>query len=420
MEYKTSYEKTAKFFSTLKSKDSKKLYRTWQSKLQKKYDEKDDLLDIAKFISTRPGEFIRRFDSLFRRSDEFSDRSQLFNLLLETPGMKTKTLLELSDYYSRRQNGITSRLITSKDGKVTVLPELPEMNAETAELIGDVIVSKILKNINEKVTEKDLSGTFVMLDDKLKNIPIPKGSRTSNISIPKGIIYEIPKEDNIVRFYIHWEQQGDILEDLDLHAFLYKDRKTMVNIGFHTGLSLGDLVAHSGDVLDRPGKCAEYVDIDLKRAEESGFKYVIMDVYNYKDRGLDTLPAWGGFLTVPSVISGDSNWYPENVLFGEKLTSESSGVALMLVDICNRTVKILDVPMSGIPVNVDSNKQAAIVECFSTAPRISTYDIMKEYYSSRGATILNLSPEIDMPEVTQVITFEDISRDYVKILELIG
>lgn len=57
-EYVVNYPECADFFVKLKSKGLSKEYRTFNSQVQNMYDTGKDILEIAKFISTHPGNLL--------------------------------------------------------------------------------------------------------------------------------------------------------------------------------------------------------------------------------------------------------------------------------------------------------------------------------------------------------------------------
>lgn len=417
-EYVVNYPECADFFVKLKNKNLQKEFKTFNSQVQEMYDTGTDIVEIAKFISTRPGELIRRFDSILRRALEGGKESDIMDIFIDTQGMKNKTLLEILSYYDKRGES-APRMVNIPGTGLYQIYRLEPINPGYLEVIKDNIIRKILLNIDTRITEKDLDGEIVYLDPQIKKIPIPKGMRTQNISVPKGMRYEL--KSNIVRFFVHWIQK-DIPEDLDLHAFLYKSENEIDNIGWNTGLARTYAV-HSGDVLNQSGKCAEYVDVDLDACREAGFKYVVMDVCNYKGRGMDTLPVWLGYSNRTSIQGGNKFWHPEDVDLTIPVTSKTDSVAAMMVDIENREMILLDCETSGLPVNNAGQYglQKAIVNFFSKPEKYTSFDIMKQHYISRGATVVEILPEEGSEiEIKEKVLFEDISKDYVKILDIIG
>lgn len=413
-EYTTLYPRAADFFATLKSTEQSKNYRTWYSGLQKMYDEGKDVVEIAKYVSKRPGELVRRFDSLFRRALESGREFDIMEVFLDTDGMKNKTLLELRSYYEKRASRI-DRVIVSKNGRGSkVIKALEPLPGEMVDTVRDHIERKVLINIKNSVKEQDLVDKTVYIDPEINRIPIPSGMRDSLFVVPRATRIPISMDKNIIRMFVHWTQKGRD-EDLDLHAYLYKDSLHVQNVGFNTSLRAGTAVVHSGDVLNREGECAEYVDIDIKQARLDGWKYVVMDVYNFKGRGFDTLPCWLGYTTLTAMQNSNKNWVPQNVEYSQKITTKESNIAAWIFDLEKHEAICLGIGLSGIPVN-RGNQNTAIIEYFATEPKFTCYDVLTQFYKARGAAVVDkLDEPVDL-EVKQ----EDIISDYTKILEILG
>lgn len=424
-EYILRFPETARFFHHLKTNILSKEYKTFYSELQKKYDNNEDIIDIAKFISTRPGELVRRFDSLIRKAAKEKREDEVLDIFLNTEGMKNKTLIELLSYYDRRNIG-TQRIVQIKsdgEAKKIFLDPLEKLSEFTIETVRDIVIRKILLNIKNRVVEKDLENKIVYLDPSIKRIAFPKGMRDQSISIPIGTRFKI-ENGKILRFFVHWIQQDGRYEDLDLHAFLWKSDTDMTTIGWNSSYKgEGNLAVYSGDIRHKKGNCAEYIDVDIEAAKKVGVKYIVADITNYEGRGLDSLPCWVGYLKMSRLDGGKKNWVPKDVELSVEMKCKSSNVAAFLVDIEKSEIMILDFPIDQIPVigGHSYGTQTTIIKYFSVELKYTTYDILECYYKARGAEITNLMPkEEDEIEVAEKVEFSDISSDYVKVLSIIG
>ena len=429
-EYSKYFKHCLEFFTTLKDNKERKKYKTWQSQVQKMYDEKKDLKDITEKISERPGELVRRFDSLVRRAIKNNEEGDVMDVFIDTKGMKNKTLLELSDYYDRRDK--LKRYFTKADGTKKELEKLEPLKEEMVKIIEDVISRKILKNIRDRITTKDLEGKTVYIDPEIKRIPIPKRMRNQTIEIPVGTKFKIPEDKNCIRFFVHWIDEGNGgspvgfsgVEDLDLHAYLYnKSTGATENVGWNTTFNKDSIVVHSGDVRMRKGKCAEYVDVDLEKTSKK-FDYLISDVYNYQARPLNSLECWLGYCYRDKLENSDSLWYPKEVEQMMKITSQSTGIAAFLVDLKNREITLINCNISGVVNNQNSQKE--IIDYFTAEIKstFNSYSVLKESYQARGAKIIDKMPVSDDPDYKEEdilqVTLNDIAKDYTKILEAIG
>ena len=388
-EYENRFPQTAKFFRTLKSNRLNKKYKTWNSVVQDKYNSGEDILDIAKFISLRPGEFVRRFDSLLRRSMTSGRESDVMDIFLETSGMSNKTLLELRNYYEKRASRCPRLISVKGSSTMHSLEPLEPLPIGIVDTVREFIERKILLNIKDSVKEQDLKDKVVYIDPMINRIPVPSKMRDAVYVVPPCTRYDIPADKKYIRLFVHWIQEDGKIEDLDLHGYLYQDEHNVRNVGWNTGLKSGQSTIHSGDVLNRPGDCTEFIDIDIDKAIEEGWNYVVMDVYNYKGRGFNTLPCWLGFTTLNKWEGRENKeWNPSGTDISNRVEIKDSKIAAWIFDLNKRQAICLGVSLSGIPINT-GNQNSALVQFFAQEPKFTSYDVLCQYYKSRGATIID-------------------------------
>lgn len=437
-EYSLRFPDCSRFFTVLKSNSLSKDYRTFGSKLRKMYDEECSTKEIAEFIiKSRPGEFIRRIDSLLRRcqSTKGEDIDDILGLLPTAKGMSNKSMIDLLSFYENKSYGYLPRLIKIPGNvgmfnlqEVKPLVPLPK---GIMEAVMESLFLKILNNIGESIETKDLEGKTVFLDPDISKIRIPQGMRDSNTSIPKGSRIKLP-EDKIIRFFVHWYQDPKgPNEDLDLHAFAWdgdREKNIVTQVGWNTEIKFENAIVHSGDVLNRPGHCAEYIDVDMKAIKELGFKYLAADIMNYKGKGLNTLPCWVGYMVVDKLISS-TTWIPENVDMSVEMSGNgSNAVEAFIIDIENSEMIIADFPESMIPVpsaeerSVDDKTR--LVDYLTFPRKYTIFDIFDYYYKSRGANVVYKLPEPSEGEesdcsIDEKVTYNDLLLDPAKIMRVI-
>lgn len=438
-DYMKYYPDCWNFFSSVKQKGIYKKYRTFNSIIQKMYDNGSSIEEISKKLLERPGEFLRKFDSLHRRALDERKESILVDELMDTP-INNKLLIELSQYYDRR-NENTKRVIYL-NGRETILPSLKKYSDDIIETLQGIISRKIFLNIKESIKEQDLIGKTVYIDPELKSIPIPRNMRNSSFDFPSETRFKIPKDKNIIRFFVFWEQNTEVCEDLDLHAFLMgKELNKYNSIGWNTCLKSENRCAlHSGDVLNRPGKCAEFIDVDIDSCIKSGYSYIVSSVFNFKGRPLNTLPCYLGYCYRNKMISTQVlDWYPDSDVDKRKntnkveslvpITSEYTSIEAFLVDLENRDIIIINGGFNGVLSNSDRRDceefKRRLVSYYTTKKYITSFDILKYYYIARGANVVTELPEIKTDEgeiqddIYEKVTKEDILKDYTKVLSIL-
>lgn len=414
--------KFAKLFS-----EDRKCFKSWAASIQLMY-RTNSIEEISKEVAKRPGEFLRRFDSLLRRYiSERKDVQGLYDILDNLKGSKNKMLVELLSYYSRRTVEIPRYIrLKGKTNKVTI-PSLRPHTQGIVNEVSDKIKSLILSNIKNSVTENELEGKRVVIEPTIAEIPIPRDMRGS-ASIPVGTKFDIPKDVEYIRFFVHWIQEHGKFEDLDLHGCFYSENyKNSMTIGWNGGHNQ-PIGVYSGDVRGKDGKCAEYVDVDIKGALENGYRYVLMDVYNYQERGLNSLPCWFGYEYRKGLAKSQNlGWNPSNPIFMSKSETNSSRVSAWLFDMVERKAIFVNMPMDGEPYPSEYSFTEAVIQFAVSESVLNSYDILKAYYQSQGAEILNEVPMITsedgeekLDDSVEKITKDDIIADYTKVLQILG
>lgn len=412
-EYGEKYPKTNEFFTTLKTNEKSKKYKTWESMVQNMYNNGADILDIAKTVSTRPGELVRRLDSLLRRAKDVGKESDLLDIFLDTEGMKNKTLLELLTYYDKRNSGATRMISVKGSTKKKALEPLAPLPKIMIETVRDCVERKILLNIDHSIKEADLTGKVVYLDPDIKYLPVPRDMRTASTAFPAGMRFAIPEDKNYIRLYTHWiDKTGG--EDLDLHAAIF-NQESERNIGWNSGLRDGSYIAHSGDVRLRKGDCSEFVDIDIQGAIDAGWDYVMMSVHNYIGRGLNTLDNWLGYVLFDKKQPVRSTWIPSNPDCTQKVTSKESNIVAWIFDLKKRQAILVNSAMYGVPVN-NLTMNRTILNFYVTESTFTSWNILQRYYLARGAEIVD-SP-IEGVDIS--VTLDEVAKDYTKVLEILG
>jgi hypothetical protein len=411
-----------------------KKFKTWNSKVQNLYKriKGNDLKEIIEFVSDRPGEFIRRFDSIWRRSNEES-KNKMIDVLMGLGGLfyksvSSKVLLEFFNHIDKRNTEIPRRISVPNSRTKVTLDPLSPLPKEEIESIKGGIFKALMNNFSKNGSLKD---KIVVLDPTLEDVSFPSDMRTlseGKMTIPRGTKIPFDKDQKVIRFYTHWvDPKGGY--DLDLHASFVSETKEVHDIGWNA--SYGNLKNEpgifSGDVRNRVGDCAEYIDIQVQKAINAGYRYVLMQVNSYNGQPFNSIESYIGF-TYRDFPKADILWKPEQVVQSIRLNSSSKNIAGALVDLKEGWIKIIDEDWNGIPVaNYNYNTNIAIISEYSHNSELNLKLILKldslaqnakeiitlEEYESR----IKESPETQDQYV--IYKKQDFLDDYTKILNLI-
>lgn len=427
-DFKNKYVFCNNFSYFLRNNKNRRSVPTWESTIQKMYDNKEPIIDIANEISKRPGEFIRRFDSLLVKSIENNKEGELMDIFIDNlKSIKIELLFDLFNFYQKRNNYTETRYVYSAlRGRYYKISPLKHISDNMISVIKSFIIRGIYSSISSKIEEKDLIGKTVYLDPLIKEIPIPTDMRDSDIEVSSGTRIKIPEGKKIIRFFLNWVQDESRNEDLDLHSFLYKSDDEVTNVGWNTGLSeTNECCSHSGDVRNKIGECTEYVDIDIDKCIETGIKYATVDICNFYKRPLNSLPCSIGYCYPPDQTSillfnkykwshtKDTDKIEETI----KITSDSISLSAFILDLSNRNIVITNCKLSKRFNDVDTlavQEQKNIIDRFiNNDGLLNSYTILEQYYLSRGATIVNEDMQINRETDEKIQLHEKVTKDMI-------
>ena len=240
-----------------------------------------------------PGDFMRRFDKLYRMGIEQGARGQVLDALgqvAEHAGIATVT--GMIGNIERRDHDEEERYFKGKNGKV-VRVATKNRKAFTEEE-RRLAVTAAMDGLARKFKGKEPIGA-VYMTEAIADVKIPADIREKSGAIGQmttGSKMPIPEDWEMLRFFIGWTNIGNSKEhrgkdrvDIDLTvAFCDQDMKVADFCGWN-GSHQGTGYVYSGDVQDggpANGKGrAEYVDVDLKKLAARGIRYLIPQVNSY-------------------------------------------------------------------------------------------------------------------------------------------
>lgn len=395
--------------------------RSWQSRVEQTLHSAA-ALDLLK---QRPGEFARRLGSLLAGCIGGADTAMSVTDVTDAfaavaSQVSNKVLFELYTYFEGRRTDQTLRTVFVKGARKPVkLTPLDRLPADVVDRMQQVI----LDGVRHKFTAWPSLGR-VVIDDRLKGLPLPTNMRSvSETDAPMARGTRMPiraDHTRVVRFYVHWhDARGS--EDLDLSATLVGFGMRS-NVSFNTNYVLegdaGTVAVHSGDVRDRRGDCAEYIDIDISNARRSGYRYVIIDVRNYNGRSLKSISPAFGYMQ-REYPEANSWWVPSTVAASWRLQSEALGCIAVMIDLESMEYIPLDIDSGSITATGDTEAVFTAMQMYMTPPKVSVHDLVMWHAQARGAEVLDSVPAEGGADVTH-FRFEDFATSYVSTLKLMA
>ena len=119
----------------------------------------------------------------------------------------------------------------------------------------------------------------------------------------------------------------------------------------------------------------------------------------------------------------DIHTITQDPVYQAPLKCTSSNIVAFLIDLEKRSIMFLSLPVDKVPTfnlrSADLNKD--VIKYFTAPKTFTSYEIMRQHFISRGATVLDTMPKEDEGiEVYESWPVEDVVNDYVKVLSMIG
>ena len=385
-------------------------------KVKSWYGEVDDAFNKnfntgLKKLSERPGEFMRRLDSLMRKDNEKHVKSVMPILDDMTLKSSNKVLYETYHHFKKRISAVQNRTIMAKGSrKRTKLPDLPGLSKNVVESIQ----MSVMTALQTKFTSLEKLGK-VYIDEELKKLPIPSNMRSMGSTlrpVMRGQRVPIGNQNaKVIRAYVHWfDEHGTI--DIDLTgSFIGMGKRAVVGWNGEHNSTIG---CYSGDVRHRKGACAEYIDIDIANTRKAGFKYVLLDARNYNGGSLESIPECVFGYMEREYPESNMNFKPDTISNCIRLQSQKSTTLVVLIDVETYEYIFLDIDQDGIPVasaNYDAILEA--LQPYMELPCFSVFDLLKMHANVRGEYI-------DTPEEADLILNVDSFPSYIEIAKWMG
>ena len=391
-EYVKKFPKTSEIFVILRN--AGQYISTYNGKVDsaRRNGNIDDLLVLYK---QRPGEFARNLDNLLRNNFEF------YPIILNefksvVSSISTKMLYELLDHFYLRNtpDKLNNRAVTPKGSRTAVMiPNLPKMDSGIQNRLIDILFTELVARFSVK---SSLEGERYFIDSKLKNVMLPKNMRSMNFAVgqlPQGTKYDLKADTGILRFYCRWDDPEGT-RDLDLSACLMKnetDKPMFISWDCHRyNNSSNNWWVFSGDVRQRKGKCAEYIDINVAGALNEGYKHLILTVNDFNYHGFLAEDAYCGVMEREQLgVHGDTTWAPDTITLGFRLTSPSTNVVAAYINLEDLTMTIVDEDYTGdVIASLNGDTYKYIVKKYSNYQRMfNVYSLIQCNIQARDGIV---------------------------------
>jgi len=380
--YKNKYSKAYKAFDLLRN--HKRAIETFNGKVEElvmlaRYTEDNEsiIIELVTLLSSRAGEFARRFDQVLRLSVNQDIVIDAFEKVV--PSVKTAMLLGISKHLLARDVARDFRAYIPK-GKMS---KIQFFAGDDRKLLTKYAIDKTVNIIESELLSRfsnQESLGKVYIDPELANVLVPFSQRsasTSLVNIPRGSRIKIDDKTPFIRLYTYWKASVDV----DLGAtMLDKNFKEVGTISYYNLSSFGRSV-HSGDIRDGHKGATEFIDLDLQAFRAKKIKYVVVNLISFTGEKFSTMECFAGFMERETPDSKQFDATTVRQKFN--ITSESSYCIPMIFDIETNEVIWLDLVTreDGFGYNYHNNKSNVLDAVKAGIDLVNTKTTLMELFN---------------------------------------
>ncbi len=288
----SKYPKTALAFDVLRNKKAPTFY---SGKVEKAFLD-GDVNAAVKLLSSRPGEFARRFNRVLKMCEPYTDRAKC-RVVLDAfrsvaPQVSSRVLIQMYEFIlNRNQESRVFRPAGGKSGFYSVTNDMDNLpRALESEIIG--IIRQALFSI---YANQPYMGR-VYIDSALANVALPLANRENGGGfhiLPSFSRIPVDPSVETLRGFIHWknvvnEYGEEVRTDEDLSVVFLDDAFQPVSTVSYQSYKAcgkkGPYAVHSGDYVNAPreeGGASEFVDVYINQCREMGIRYAAFLIQGY-------------------------------------------------------------------------------------------------------------------------------------------
>lgn len=333
-----------------------KNYTVWAAEVDEAYNSGDTDRLVA-LLKERPGEFARR---LFSCMLAFGDETIIDSFSAVADRVEPRLLLALADNADTYFRPYPNQHCVYPRPDVTVMIDgnnkLENFSAEELRRHAGKVRTLALKALKEYFRRQPhAKGGSVYISPDLFRIPFPSGNRSDTV---QDSSYALPGQQfevkgNNVRLFMQWGKGLPAQHlDMDLSArVIYKNGFTAECAYYQLSI---DGAIHSGDIINIPDQTgtAEYIELDIKRLQESGAELVAFCCNAYSNGAVAPGVSVGWMdSTNPMKVDNESGvaYDPSTVEHQVRVPdrSLSKGLVFGVLEVERCRIIWLEMPMSG-------------------------------------------------------------------------
>lgn len=338
--FKEDYELFTKVRNSIK-------IETYNSKLQELMKKPVDVDLLSAHLTMRPGMFARNLDFALRNcSNEQQMESVLFRFISVCKSIEPRVLVQLINHFRNRNNPV--HLATGKsNGAISKALErdIEPLSEDICKRVARDIFNQLWQVLRAEDTEP--KSVYIDTDCHCNTLIFPDNPRQITSAMRAaacGSRTNLP-DGNVLRAFLYWRgnDDPDLWDgiDLDLSVVFYGVEKAkFVYYGNPKDEALG--AVHSGDRrCSGKNGAVEYVDFDIKKCLQNGFRYAALTVESYSGEKFSEMESAFCGVMVRDGETG-KQFEPATVKDRFALTTDSDQLVMVVIDLMTREVITVD------------------------------------------------------------------------------
>lgn len=320
---------------------------TYNSKLQELMKKPVNAELLSAHLMMRPGMFARNLDFALRNcSNEQQMENVLFRFISVCKSIEPRVLVQLINHFRNRNNPV--HLATGKaNGAASKALErdIEPLSEDICKRVARDIFNQLWQVLRAEDTEP--KSVYIDPDCHCNKLIFPDNPRQVTSAVRAaacGSRTNLP-DGNVLRAFLYWKGNDgpDLWNgiDLDLSVVFYGEEKAkFVYYANPKDETLGAI--HSGDRrCSGKNGAVEYVDFDIKKCFQNGFRYAALTVKSYSGEKFSEMENAFCGVMVRDGKTGEQ-FEPATVKDCFALTTDSDQLVMVVIDLMTREVITVD------------------------------------------------------------------------------
>lgn len=320
---------------------------TYNSKLQELMKKPVNAELLSAHLMMRPGMFARNLDFALRNcSNEQQMENVLFRFISVCKSIEPRVLVQLINHFRNRNNPV--HLATGKaNGAASKALErdIEPLSEDICKRVARDIFNQLWQVLRAEDTEP--KSVYIDPDCHCNKLIFPDNPRQVTSAVRAaacGSRTNLP-DGNVLRAFLYWKGNDgpDLWNgiDLDLSVVFYGEEKAkFVYYANPKDETLGAI--HSGDRrCSGKNGAVEYVDFDIKKCFQNGFRYAALTVKSYSGEKFSEMENAFCGVMVRDGKTGEQ-FEPATVKDRFALTTDSDQLVMVVIDLMTREVITVD------------------------------------------------------------------------------